>query len=227
MGLCSRSIAHYPTLPLLWPVKFGTNLTKEEVEGFEALGFVLEDRVPIVAPVQAIVHAIVPKVEVLETEEALLETGRQKPTFGSVSSDGDGRPKFRNRKLFLFVAVPSPNHILKMESSKFIDFTILKLLKVPNPGYGVVFTVIMPGSILKKELYEVIISNFPTCTCSGFQYMCASVLGNPKKKWILCKHLYFILQKYMFCTFADVFVHYLGWTPNEVRLLIEKMKMDA
>ena len=37
----SRSILHYPTLPLVWPIKLGTlSLTPAEVDGFEASGFV-------------------------------------------------------------------------------------------------------------------------------------------------------------------------------------------
>ena len=104
--------------------------------------------------------------------------------------------------MFRFVPLPSSNHVLKMESSKVIDCTVLKSMLVPEPGYGVVFTLHTPGSIL-KELYKVTVSNFPACTCRGFRYMCTSALGNPTKKWILCKHLYFILQNCMFCTVDD------------------------
>ena len=50
MGTRSRSIVHYPILPLVWPIKCGTNLTKGEVEGFEAAGFVLEVGSTHVAP---------------------------------------------------------------------------------------------------------------------------------------------------------------------------------
>ena len=92
------------------------------------------------------------------------------------------------------MAVPSTDHILKMESSKSIDCTILKSLKVPEPGLGMIFLVITLGSVSKKECYEVTISAFPACICKGFWYMCSYALGNPLKKWIMCKHLYFILQ---------------------------------
>ena len=44
-------------------------------------------------------------------------------------------------------------------------------------------------------------------------------LGNKKHKWILCKHLYFMLLKYFSSTKKDVIIHYPGWTPNEVKLL--------
>ena len=107
--------------------------------------------------------------------------------------DNDKRPKHRSGKLFRFVAILSTDHILKMELSSSIECTILKSMKVPKPGYGIVFTVITPNSISKKVLYEESLSDFRACTCRGFWYMCTSALGNPSKKWILCKHLYFIL----------------------------------
>ena len=110
-----------------------------------------------------------------------------------------------------------------MESSKSIDCTILKSLKVPEPGLGVTFSVITPGSIAKKECYEVTISTFPACTCKGFRYMCSFALGNPSKKWILCKHLYFVLQTQMLCTPDDAFIHCPGWTLNEVQQVIGRM----
>ena len=138
-------------------------------------------------------------------------------------SDSDRRPKHRSGKLFRFVAVPSTDHYLKMESSRAIECIVLKSMMVPEPGLGVVFTVITPGSISKKELYEVTISNFPSCTCRGFRYMCASALGNPSKKWILCKHLYFILQIRIYCTADDSFIHCPGWTTNKVQLLMDRM----
>ena len=126
--------------------------------------------------------------------------------------------------MFRFVPLPSSDHVLKMESSKVIDCIVLKSMLVPEPGYGVVFTLHTLGSILKKELYKVIVSNFPACNCRGFRYMCTSTLGNPTKKWILCKHLYFILQNRMFCTVDDVFIHCPGWTTNKVRLLMSWME---
>ena len=97
-----------------------------------------------------------------------------------------------------------------MESSKSIDCTVLKLLRMHVPGYEIIFIVVTLGSILKKELYEVTISNFLACTCRGFWYMCSSASRNSKKKWILYKHLYFILQNHMSCTSTDIFIHCVG-----------------
>ena len=141
-----------------------------------------------------------------------------------IVSDGDKRLKHRSGKLFRFVPLPSSDHVLKIESSKVIDCIVLKSMLIPEPSYGVVFTLHTLGSILKKELYKVTVSNFLACTCRGFRYMCTSTLENPTKKWILCKHLYFILQNCMFCIVDDAFIHCPGWTPNEVRLLMSRME---
>ena len=204
-------------------------MTQSEVDDFEASGFVLND-----GGMDS------------KSVEAGLPLGESAPTFASapfpidldiqslhpvgVSSpivpDGDKRPKHRSGKLFQFVAVASTDHILKMESSSSIECTILKSMKVPEPGYGIVFTVITTGSISMKVLKEVSISNFPAYTCRGFRYMCASALGNPSKKWILYKHLYFILQNRMCCTVGDTFIHCPGWTPNDMWLLMGRMVQD-
>ena len=222
----SRSIVHYLALPRVWPIALGTKLTQSEVDDFEASGFLLSDAgmglESIVASLpleeSPLTFASAPFLVDLDIQ-SLHPVGVSSP----VILDGDKRPKHRSGKLFRFVSVPSTDHILKMESSSSIECTILKSMKVPEPGYGIVFTVITPGSISKKVLYEVSISDFPTCTCRGFRYMCASALGNPSKKWILCKHLYFILQNRMCCTVGDSFIHCPGWTPNEVRLLMGRM----
>ena len=192
----SKSIVHYPALPRVWPIVLGTELIQSEVDDFEALGFVLHDGGMDSESVEAglplgespLTFASAPLLIDLDIQ-SLHPVGVSNP----VISDGDKRPKHRSGKLFRFVAVPSTDHILKMESSSFIECTILKSMKAPERGYGIVFTVITRGSISKKVLYEVSISDFLACTCRGFRYMCASAFGNPSKKWILCKHLYFIL----------------------------------
>ena len=133
--------------------------------------------------------------------------------------DGDKHPSICNGKVFRFVPHPSTNHLKKMEEHRKLDCTILKYVKVPSPGYGVVLTIITLGSLDMKELYEVSISNFPACTCKSFKFMCTQALGNKKHKWMLCKHLYFLLQEHFSYTEEDVFIHCPGWTPNDVKLL--------
>ena len=213
----SRFIIHYPVLPHAWPVQRGTNLTQAEVDDFEASGFSLcsgvaelggaESGLPSEVLLDVVSNPLSSTVDVQPINPELIRS----PTI----SDGDRRLKHQSGKLFRFVAVPSTDHYLKMESSRAIECTVLKSMMVPEPGLGVVFTVITPGSI-SKELYEVTISNFPSYTYRGFRYVCASALGNPSKKWILCKYLYFILQIRMYYTADDSFIHCPGWTANEV-----------
>ena len=122
--------------------------------------------------------------------------------------------------MFRFVPHPSIDHLKKMDEYKKLDCTILKYVKVPSPGYGAMLTVITPESLDMKELYEVLISNFPACTCKHFKFMSTRALGNKKHKWMPCKHLYFLLQEHFSCTKEDVFIHYPRLTPNEVKLLL-------
>jgi hypothetical protein len=102
-------------------------------------------------------------------------------------------PKVRDSRPFRFVAEPTQKHCTKMALAKDIDCKVLKYMKVPPPGYGIVYIVHTPGSITKQQLYKVTIGDFPTCTCLDFVSMKASALRNGKKKWICCKHIYFIL----------------------------------
>ena len=94
----------------------------------------------------------------------------------------------REGKKFKNAAKPLPDHIAKFKRSKTIECFLIKAKKVPHPGYGYVLTIHTSGSIAKNQLYEVIISDFPACTCLGFVTMKTSALGRGQKKWILCKH---------------------------------------
>ena len=94
----------------------------------------------------------------------------------------------------------------------------MKYVKVPSPGYGIVLTLCTSGFVERKELYEVSISNYPSCSCPDFKFIKAQ--ASWKRKWMPCKHLYFVLQEHFSCMEEDVFIHCPGWTPNEVKLLL-------
>ena len=160
----SRSMVHFPALPLVWLIMSGTNLTQTEVDEFEAFEYSFSGEVTNLSSV----HSGLPLEKSLPRCDPI-------PLFAPIDIqpmpivfDGDKRPKHQSGKLFHFVPLPSSDDILKMESSNVIDCSVLKSMVVPEPGYGVVFTLHISGSILKKELYEVTISNFPACTCRGF-----------------------------------------------------------
>ena len=134
--------------------------------------------------------------------------------------DSDKRPSRRDGKPFQFESQPSTEHLKKMKETWSISCSILKYVKVPVPGYRVVITICTPGSLDQKELYELSILNYPSCSCPDFKFM--KVRANRKRKWMPCKHLYFLLQQHFSCIEEDVFIHYYGWTPNEVKLLLER-----
>ena len=101
-----------------------------------------------------------------------------------------------------------------------LECTIVKYMKVSGPGYEVVITIITLGSLDKKELYEVSISNFLRCSYKNFKFMSTRALGNKKHKWMPCKHLNFLLQELFSCTEEDVFIHCPGWSLNEAKLVL-------
>ena len=94
---------------------------------------------------------------------------------------------------------------------------MLKYVRVPSP-------IITRGSLDRKELYEVLISNFPTCNYKHAKFMSTRSFGNKKHKRMQCKLLYFLLHEFFCCTEKDVFIHCPRWTSNEVKLLIGRAK---
>jgi hypothetical protein len=175
VSIRSKRIIHYPQIPCVWPVKIGTNLIKVEVEAFEAMGFQIDS------------GEVFDKMHEHFLARYDNTPGGPQPPKGS----GNICPKMKDNQPFCFIADPSPEQCAKMALAKDIDCKVLKYLKVPPPGYGIVYTVHTPDSIAKQQLYEVTVGDFPACTCIDFISMKASALG--KKKWICCKHLYFIL----------------------------------
>ena len=107
-----------------------------------------------------------------------------------------------------------------MEDNRGIDYKILKYVKVPTSGYEVVLIIYTPNSLDRKSLHEVCISNYPSCSCLDFKFMKSK--ANQRRKWLSCKHLYFLLQEHFGCTKDDVFLHCPGWTRNEVKLILDR-----
>ena len=102
--------------------------------------------------------------------------------------------------------------------------TVLKYVRVPSPRYGLMFAIMTRGSLDKKEMYEVSISNFLTCNYKHFKFISTHSVRNKKQKWMSYKHLYSLLQEFFCCTKEDVFIHCPRCTPNEVKLLLGRAK---
>jgi hypothetical protein len=206
----SRWIVYYSDIPSTWRVKTGTNLSQAEVEAFEAAGFEIDDGDKAL---EQFVSRWVSRFS--SVNDAKVEAHPPK-------SSGDVHLTSRNGQSFRFVLEPSPEHYAKMEKAKSIECIVLRYVKVPSLGYGIVYSVHTPTSVAKQQLYKVPIDEFPACTCIDFVLMKAIALGNGRKKWICYKHLYFILQRFIGCTAEDKFPHCSAWTFNEVKLLLDK-----
>ena len=214
---------------------------QDEVTSLELGGFVLEDGVELVVPLVDPISNVSPSHDPATVEGTPGKLPRDAFGFApnislqfvpghsqvrgildliSMNSalDGDKRPTMRDGKPFRFVSQPSREHLKKIEENRSISCTIMKYVKVLVPGYRVVITICTLGFLDQKELYEISISDYPSCSCPDFKFM--KVRANRKRKWMPCKHLYFVLQQHLSCTEGDVFIHCPGWTPNEVKLLL-------
>ena len=242
LGLGAKWIINYLDILDKWPVKLRTNLSQSKISALESGGFVLDDRILLDSSTSATVF------DVPDSKDAVGSTSARSEDLGNVefvppdplkfnlghprssmmslrnqleaSLDGDKRPTIRDGRPIRFVSRSSPDHLKKMESSRSISCSIMKFVKVPSLGYGIVLTLCTPGSVERKELYEVSILNYPSCSCPDFKFMKAR--ANWKRKWMPCKHLYFVLLEHFSCTEEDVFIHSPGWTPNEVKLLVDR-----
>ena len=112
-----------------------------------------------------------------------------------------------------------------MEDSRDISCIIRNFSIVREPGYGMIFTMETPRSIENQEVYQVTLSNFPAYTCLGFISIKGAALGNGRKKWILCKHLYYVLQKRCLVTSFDKFIHCPVWTLNQMKTILDRIEM--
>ena len=235
LGPPCKSIMSYLDIPEKWPIKVGSSLTQSKVTAFEAVGFVFDDGEAMRASLisgenvgrfdtspscrPTIATPSASKVIVPESpfaSDALFNVVRSRSLL-----DGDKRPSTGNGKPFRFVARPSSEHLKKMEDNRGIDCKILKYVKVPTSRYGVVLTICTPNSLDRKSVYEVSISDYPSCSCPNFKFMKSK--ANRRCKWLPCKHLYFLLQEHFGCTKDDVFLYCPGWTRNEVKLVLDRV----
>ncbi len=83
------------------------------------------------------------------------------------------------------------------EASWLLAATFQLPLHVLTPRYGQIYKILC-GKVVNKMKYEIIIGNFPTCTCMDFVIMISSSLGK-WGKWLPSKHMYYVLQHVIFC----------------------------
>ena len=236
LGPPCKSIINYLDILEKWLVKIGSSLTQSEVAAFEAAGFILDHRQAL--HTSPLCGENVGRFDANPLCEPTITTPNASKVVVSKSpfsfdapfnairsrsmSDGDKRRSTRDGKPFRVVAQPLSEHLKKMEDNRSIDCKILKYVKVPTTRCGLVLTICMPNSLNHKSLYEVCISDYPLCSYLDFKFIKSK--ANRRHKWLLCKHLYFLLQKHFGCTKDDVFLHCPKWTHNKVKLVLNRVE---
>jgi hypothetical protein len=106
----------------------------------------------------------------------------------------------------------------RWEVNWFSKVTINAPLEVPLFGYGWIYKILSSQNPNKRQ-YEVTMGNFLTCICLDFVTMTFNSLSR-WRKWVPCKHMYYVLQHVMFCGEFEDFIHFPTWSCDEVLHLL-------
>ena len=107
-------------------------------------------------------------------------------------------------------------HLDRMESVRSLIAQIAGFQDVPPPGIGRVYT-LASGDSSEGVLYEVMVSLFPDCSCAYF----ISMIGAKTRKYVPCKHLYFIFLKRMnMAPDVEECIHQQTLSESEVKWLL-------
>lgn len=201
MGTKRPFVLHWPPVPITWPVKFGTNLTREEVLKLEDAGFQLQQQ-----------EALSPRQK--------FQTQVNIPILRSrfhVPDNMDAHPSMRfGKKCRRSPDAPSADHKNRWMSTGHMNgYYITGVTLVPHPGCGVVITIVND----KDKAYLVSISTIPQCTCEDFVGMSFKAAS---RKWVPCKHLYYVFRYLCKLNYeTDKFIHQPTYSYNEVMQILE------
>ena len=202
-GSKKKYVLDWPVVPNTWPVKIGTNLSKEEVLALEDAGFQLQQR-----------EALSPRRRL--STIATLPIPR---SHFSMPPNPDAHPTFRfGKTVRRNPAAPLADHKNKWESAGLMDgYYVVGVTAIPYPGFGVIINIVSKQDIT----YHVTIGDIPHCTCPDFTKMSSHALGK-KGKWVYCKHLYYVFRFLCKVDYeSDKFIHAPTYTYNEVMRLLE------
>ena len=190
-------------IPATWPVKRGTNLSKQEILALEATGFQLPQRQPI-SPWRLFGE----------------HSGMHLLSSYPVPDDADEHPKIRDGKRVLRNSkAPTTMQANNSASALTLIARIERVTMVPHPGFGCIVSLIS-GKEPRVQKYTLSISSFPTCTCPYFEEMILKSLGG-RGQWAYCNHLYFIFT--VVCGLqgeVEPFLHAPSFSFNEVKRVL-------
>ncbi len=118
----------------------------------------------------------------------------------------------------ILCASPKKDNDNKRLFGKHLKATILRMQEVPNPGYGWVYSIESNGGMMTMT-YEMTIGLIPNYTYHDFVSMLTN--SKNKRKFVPCKHLYFIFKTWMFCDHkTNDFINQPTLSINEVKKLL-------
>ena len=196
-------VLDWPVVPNTWPVKIGTNLSRQEVLALKDVGFQLQQR-EVISPRRRLSTIATLPIPQTDFRVPLKLDAHPTSRFG----------KTVRRNLGALMA----NHKNKWESVGLMDgYYVVGIIAIPYPRFGVLLNIVSNDDIK----YCVTIADMPHCTCPEFTKISSQSLGK-KGKWVYCKHLYYVFRFLCKVDYgSDKFIHAPTYSYNEVMRLLE------
>jgi hypothetical protein len=193
-----------PPIPLVWPIKIGTNLTRPKIVKLENAGFQLLQKERITST--RLFNTTAPPLDL---------SGVDVPTNPN-SYPSSKQSKTTKR----FATAPSTKQMQMVASARAMDGTILKVTMIPRPGFGCVLTLQSKPTPI-QSIYQLTVSSLPECNCPAFKDMISN-FGRKRNSFLHCKHLFFIFVKISNTDpEVDLFIHAPTFSFNEVKFILE------
>ena len=206
-GTKKSFVVGWPSVPMTWPVKKGTNLSMKEILALEEAGFQLQQR-----------GALSPRRQFQNAANMPLPRSHF-PTPVNPDSHPTTRDGFAIRRSS---DAPTPEHRNKWSSAGLMNNChVTSVTSIPYPAYGCVISMDSGNG----KVYCITITDLPGCTCPDFMKMTSETLGK-KGQWRYCKHVYYIFH--YFCKMdykVDTFMHAPSFSYNEVMHILELAKV--
>jgi len=204
-GSIRKWVLSKPRVPEIWPVKFGTNLTRQEVLALEDAGFCLAHR-PTLPPHEMFSDFNPGLVDFNDYPRPVSPDDYPKQRFGKIIRRTSN--------------APTTKHSNMCASALYVSGKVLEVTMLPSPALG---SIIRFESRQRSQAshYLITIGQFPSCDCPFFKDMSAKSLGK-RGQWVNCKHLYYIFTQ--LCDLVpdvDYFIHAPSFSYNEIRRVLE------
>jgi hypothetical protein len=194
-----------PPIPSVWPVKIGTNLTRSEIEALENAGFQLPQKQSV--PVSRTFNSSAPPPDLSQVP---------------MPDNADVYPKTQKSKnMRRSITCASSKHMQNIDSARAMKASILKVVMIPQPGFGCVVT-LQSKPAPTESVYHLSISAYPDCNCPAFKETMAK-LGRRRCLFRPCKHLYYLyIQVCKLEADHDLFMHAPTLSFLEVKTILER-----